>query len=289
VGAGLVLHPSLRSGDWLPERRAVIAALLLLVVLALVARARTATGRPHRIAAWLLAAGIALVVGGVGGDGVWGQRGTLGLMPGQARTHFDETGVEGQALGLRPFGFTVGLEGLRPGGGVALVGLGSDEPVVLSPRRAVSHGGFRFGSPRTVLTGGAARLRVGISGGDRDVIVELAPGRPAESGELRVALEEYFPDFALDEQRQPFTRSLEPRNPGAVLTVEGPRGRYRAFVLRSLPGVHRIEELDRSFALVGVDPERSVEIVVHREPLAALVLIGALLVLTAVVLETRTL
>ena len=237
----------------------------------------------------MLAGGALLVVAGVGGDGLLGHRGRLDLVPGQTRTHFDEVGVEGRALGLRPFGFSVGLEGLEPGGGVALVWSDSSESTVLTSERAIGHGGYRFGRPRTAPTGGAARLRVGISGGGGDVVVDLSPGRPTQAGELRVTLEEYYPDFALDEQRQPFSRSLEPRNPGAVLAVESPRGRFRAFVLRSMPGVHRVEELGRSFALIDVEPEMSVEIDVHQERLAPLLLLGALLVLAAVILETRSL
>ncbi|MCG6922431.1 MAG: hypothetical protein LJF15_15315 [Acidobacteria bacterium] len=284
--AALVLHPAVRTQEWLPVRPAAVAALLLLTALALVARALVAPG-PRRLAARLLAGGAVLVLAGVGGDGVLGHRGRFDLVPGQARTHFDEIGVEGRALGLRPFGFSVGLEGLEPAGGAALVWSDSSERAVLTTERAAGHGGYRFGRPRTVPTGGAARLRVGISGGGDDVIVDLAPGRPAQAGDLRVTLEEYYPDFALDEQRQPFTRSLEARNPGAVLLIESPRGSFRAFVLRSMPGVHRVEEIGRSFALIDVEPEMSVEIDVHREPLAALALLGALLVLAAVIVQTR--
>lgn len=264
-----------------------LAALLLFVVAALVVRARAATGS-RRLAAWLLAAGAVLVLAAVGADGLRGRQGTLSLVPGQARTHFDEIGPEGRSLGLRPLGFTIGLERSLPGGALALALPGEAEPVVLTPERAVSAGGFRFSRPRAVPTGAAARLRVGISGGGEDVTVDVTPGRPAQVGGLTIALEDYFPDFALDDQRQPFTRSREPRNPGAVLAVESPRGTFRVFVLRSMPGVHRIEPLDRSFALRAVEPEVSAEIEVHREPLAAVALLGALLALVGVALDRRT-
>ena len=103
--------------------------------------------------------------------------------------------------------------------------------------------------------------------------------------DLTIALEDYFPDFALDDQRHPFSRSREPRNPGALLAVESPRGPFRVFVLRSMPGVHRVEALDRSFALRAIEPEVSAEIAVHREPLAAVALVGTLLALAGVVLR----
>ena len=49
------------------------------------------------------------------------------------------------------------------------------------------------------------------------------------------------------------------------------------FVLGSMPGLHRVEELNRSFALVGVEPEVRVDIAVVREPAAAVALGGLLL------------
>jgi hypothetical protein len=286
VAAALVLHPATRSDQWLPARDAALAAALLLVAVALVARAFVASG-PRRLAAGLLAGGAVLALAAVGVNGVLGHRGTLDLVPGQGRTHFDELGLDGQALGLRPLGFTLGLEETLPGGAAALALPDRSEAVVLTARRAVGHGGFRFGRPRFSKTGAAARLRIAISGGGDDVIVDLVPGRPAPAGDLRLALEEYYPDFALDDQKRPFTRSLEPRNPGALLAVESPRGTFRAFVLRAMPGVHRIEEIGRSFALIAVDPETQVEVDVHREPLAEMALLGALLALVAVILESR--
>ena len=286
VAAAGLLHPAVRAEAWLPEHAAALAALLLLAAIAFVLRT-VAAPASRRLAAGLLAAGAVLAVGAVGAEGLRGHRGTLSLVPGQARTHFDEIGPDGRSLGLRPLGFSIGLEGSLPGGALALAVPGETRPVVLAPERAVSAGGFRFGRPRSAPTGVAARLRVGISGGGEDVTVDLAPGRPAQAGDLTLTLEDYFPDFALDEQRQPFTRSREPRNPGALLVVQGPQGTFRVFVLRSMPGVHRIEPLDRSFALRAVEPEVAAEIAVHREPLAAVVLLGALLALAGVVLGRR--
>ncbi len=282
--AGLLLHPAVRTAAWLPERSAVLAAVLLLTAVALGLRAVTAPA-PRRLAATALAVGAAFVVGALGVDGLRGHQGTLSLVPGQSRTHFEERDPEGRPLGLRPLGFAIGLDRSMPGAALALVLPGETETVVLTPDQAVSTGGFRFSRPRVVPTGGVARLRVGISGDGEDVTVDVAPGRPARAGDLTIALEDYFPDFALDDQRQPFSRSREPRNPGAILAVQSPRGPFRVFVLRSMPGVHRIEPLDRSFALRAVEPEVSAEIAVHREPLAAVALVGALLALAGVVLR----
>jgi hypothetical protein len=285
AAAALALHPALGTAGWLPQRDTVLAALLLLITIAFAWRAAAPPRRPGPV---LLAAGGLLLLGAVGADGVRGHRGTLSLVPGQARSHFDEIGPEGRSLGLRPLGFTLGLERTLPGATLALVLPGEDDTVLLTPGRAVSAGGYRFSRPRVVPTGSAARLRVGISGGGEDVIVDVVPGRPARVGDLTIALEEYFPDFALDDQRQPFTRSRVPRNPGAILAVTSPRGGFRVFVLRAMPGVHRVEDLDRSFALRAVEPELAAELQVHREPFAVVALLGTLLVLGGVILGRRT-
>ena len=283
VSGALILHPAVGSHAWLPQRDGVLAALALLITVALLARAATA---PRRLPTILLAAGATVVMVAVAGDGLRGHRGVLDLVAGQSRTHFDERTPDGRSLGLRPLGFPIGLQDVRPDGAVTLAFPG--ETAVLTSEAAVSAGGLRFGQPRAVPTGSASLLRVSVSGGGTDQIVEVAPGRPARAGDLTLTLEEYFPDFALDEQGQPFTRSREPRNPAALLSVQSAQGAHRVFVLQAMPGVHRLEPIDRSFALLGVEPEASVELQVRREPLALGALLGGLLVLTGVASRKRT-
>lgn len=283
VSGALILHPALGSRAWLPQRDGVLAALALLITVALLARAATA---PRRLPTILLAAGAAVVLVALAGDGLRGRRGVLDVVAGQSRTHFDEQTPDGRSLGLRPLGFPLGVQDVRPDGAVTLAFPG--ETAVLTSEAALSVGGLRFGRPRAVPTGSASLLRVSVSGGGADQIVEVAPGRPARAGDLTLALEEYFPDFALDEQQQPFTRSREPRNPAALLSVQSAQGTHRVFVLQAMPGVHRVEPIDRSFALLDVEPEASVELQVRREPLALGALLGGLLVLAGVASRKRT-
>jgi hypothetical protein len=269
----LTLHPALAAAAWLPAWRPLVAALTLLLLVGLVQRALSGTGGRGAPA---LAAGAALVTAAVAGDGLVGRSGRLSLLPGQGRGHFAETAPGGRPLGLRPLGFTVSLERARPE--VALVFSDSGAPVELTNQRAVSRGGFRFGQPRATPTGQAARLLIAVADGENTETTEIGPDRPGRVGDLAIALEEYFPDFALDERQHPFTRSAEPRNPAALLSVERAGQAFRVFVLQALPGLHNVEGLGRSFALVRTDPELTVEITVAREPLAPIGLVGAWLV-----------
>jgi hypothetical protein len=271
--AALALHPAAGASRLLPGQPAVLAALLLLAVLATAVRAAEAS--EQRLAATAMAAGAVVLVGALAVDGLRGHHGALTLTPGQSRANFDEEDAAGGSLGLRPFGFAVGAERVTDAG-VALAFSGRSAPTALTRARSVAFGGYRFASPRTRTTGGTARLRVAASDGVRELVADVAPGVPGRAGDLTVTLEQYFPDFALDERQQPFSRSAEPRNPAALLTIEKGGRAYRAFVLRSMPGVHRVEGLGLAFSLLEIEPERTAEIAVHREPAALLALVGAL-------------
>jgi hypothetical protein len=262
--AGIV-HPSLRAREWLPAASVVVSAVALLLVLGLWVRARADPG------ARLLGLGALFLLAAVGYDGVLGRRGSLTLIVGQAKSSFEEEGPGGRPLGLRPLGFEIGLARADPRvTALRLPSSAAEETVELTRERAVSRGGFRFGDPRAVPTGEVVRLRVAVQGGQGTREVDVTPGRPGLVEGLQIGLERYFPDFALDGKQQPFSRSSEPRNPAALLRVERDGKAWRVFVIRALPGVHRIEALDRSFSLTSVEPEVAVRMRVTRGPAAPL-------------------
>jgi hypothetical protein len=278
--AALALDPALHAERWLPGRELALVAVLLLALVGLVARALAPRGG-ERTAAWLVAAGAALVLAGVGLDGLRGRHGTVTLGLGQVVGNFDEAGPDGRSLGssLAPHPPTAGgVSLLLPHGTAELTG-----------RRAIAVGGFRLADPRVTATGGVARLRVAASDGRRTDVLEVTPDGPARAGDFVVSLEQYFPDFALDEKQQPFTRSLEPRNPAALLSVARGGPVHRAFVLQSMPGVHRVEPLGLSFSLLSVQPEQVVTIGVHRQPFALAALLGGLLLIVGVAVGARSL
>lgn len=269
-----LLHPALGAERWWAAD-VVRAALALLLPLSLFA-----SGGPRR---WL-ALPLAMVVAAAGYDSLRGHRGVLRLEPGGASQNFEEIGPRGRALGLRPLGFEVWLQRYEADRVVLGVGSRGDEAqLVVSPERAAAWGGFRIGSPRRVRTGDAAALRLSVSGPAGTDTVDLAPGRVTNAGDLQIAVEDYFPDFALDEKQRPFTRSSEPRNPAAVLQVKKGERAWRVFVIAALPRIHQPEGLDRSFSLVSVTPAESIELSVAREPAAPLAGTGLLLSAVAVV------
>ena len=290
AAAAVALHPALGAERLLPAYAALLAALLLLAVLALGARA--ASARERRAGAALVAAGAALLVGALAVDGILGHHGTLTLAAGQSQGNFDETAPDGRSVGLRPLGFPIGAERISTatGSSVARVALalpGRRAPLELTPDRSVAFGGYRFARLAGTTTGGVARLRVAASDGATTQVADVSPGAPGQAFGLTIGLEQYFPDFALDENRRPFSRSAEPRNPAALLTVERGGQAHRVFVLQSMPGIHRLEDLGLAFSLLGVEPERTVEIAVHREPAAVAALAGALLLAAGLALSLR--
>jgi hypothetical protein len=290
AAGAVVLHPALGLSRPTSAHAAALAALLLLAVAGLAARA--ASARERRAGAALAAAGAVILVAALAVDGVRGHHGTLALAPGQLQGNFDERAPGGRALGLRPLGFTIGAERVSTAGGssaprVALLLPGRRVPVDLTPDRAIAFGGYRFARPAASTTGRAARLRVAASDGAATEVADVAPGAPGRAFGLTIALEEYFPDFALDGARRPFSRSAEPRNPAALLTVQKGGEGHRVFVLQSMPGIHRVLDLGLAFSLLGVEPERTVAIDVHREPAAPAALAGALLLAAGVALVLR--
>ncbi len=277
----LALHPFLRSESWLPEHGVVLVVLLLLTVSALLART-AATPSPAKAADWLVAGGALLALLGVGLDGVRGRTGAVTLAVGQTTGNFDETGPNGRSLGLRPLGFPIGVDTVTSSGVVLTRPDGGTGE--LTRERALRLGGFWFADPRVRATGGVARMRIAASDGRRTDVAEIVPDRPARLRDFVVTLEQYFPDFALDERQEPLTRSLEPNNPGALLQVDHDGRSHRVFVLQSAPGVHRVEPLGVAFSLLEVEPERSVAIRVHRQPFAILAAVGGLLLMAGIVL-----
>jgi cytochrome c biogenesis protein len=127
---------------------------------------------------------------------------------------------------------------------------------------------------------------VAVTGGGATQEAEIRPDVPGKAFDLEISVERYFPDFALDAKQQPYSKSNEPRNPAALLEVDRAGKRYRVFVLQSMPGLHRVDEIGRSFALLSVEPDLTAEIAVHREPAAPLALLGAVVVAIGVGIGT---
>jgi hypothetical protein len=270
------LHPAVRLHDHLPEGPVVFAALCLLLACSLVIHA-VASGWPARIGTL----GALALLAGLAADGARGHQGHLTLLPGQGTNRYEEKARRGNAAALRPLGFEALL--VRSAPDRAVISFGPDrEEAEITPARAASHGGLRFGNPVQSPTGDVLGLTVVLDEGGKTRSVELTPDHPGRSGDLDLHIERYFPDFALDERQQPFTRSHEPRNPAALLRVTRAGRVFRVFVIRSYPGLHQVADLGISFGLSAVLPEAAVRLDVFREPFAAVLGAGGLLLLTAV-------
>jgi hypothetical protein len=272
------LHPRLRVGLGADEPASLlVASLSLLLTLAYVLRGLGNVGLGRR----LLGLGALALVTGLALDGARAHRGLLTLDEGQTKNNFEEQGAGGRALGLRPFGFELKLTGVT--GSVATLERRRDGArITVTASRAASLGPFRFADPQLIPTGQARRLTVTTSDESGTRSAEVSPGEPGRLGDLEIELERYFPDFALDDHQQPFTRSPHSRNPAALLRVRRGERAFRVFVIRSMPGLHQVPELHQSFGLGDVTPELSAQLRVAEEPAAPLVGMAALLVLAGV-------
>jgi hypothetical protein len=175
---------------------------------------------------------------------------------------------------------------VRASGSRATLALPEGGEVTATASRAVRVGSFRLGDPRLHPSGAASSLTINVTDASGTQAVQLSEG-PARLGDLELELERYFPDFALDERQQPFSRSAHSRNPAALLRVRRGEKTSRVFVIRSMPGLHEVAELGKSFALAAVEPEISVHLKVAQEPFAPTLAAGALALLVAVGLGRR--
>ena len=270
------VHPGLPFGFPASEAGTIaVAAVALLLALAYVARALHAG-----LAEGVQALAAVALVAGLAFDGARAHRGLLTVEIGRAKNTFEEEGADGRALGLRPLGSQVQL--VRASGAQASLALPDGREVTVTPSRAVRVGSFRLGDPRLHPSGAAASVTVNVTDDAGAHTVELSDGHPGRLGDVEVELERYFPDFALDERQQPFSRSVHSRNPAALLRVRRGERTFRVFVIRSMPGLHQVAELGKSFALTAVEPEVSVHLRVAQEPFAPILVAGALALLAAV-------
>ena len=257
------LHPALPSA--LHPPLAATSALALLLVASLFAGPPDAASR-------LVGVGALAVALALGYDGLRGHRGTMTLEAGEGTQSFEEEGPEGRSLGLRPLGFGVILQGVDPDGTAVLKA--GDGAITVRRAKAAAHGGFRFGLAARRRSAEPSALRIAVAGPRGSSMVEVRPGAPAEADGLRIAVDQYYPDFALDEKQQPYTRSAEPRNPAALLRVTRGEQSWRVFVIRAMPGIHQPEGLDQVLSLIDVVASQGVTVHVSREPGAAVVLAG---------------
>jgi hypothetical protein len=277
-------HPAAALERW-PAARAIVPALALLLLVSLLARALRGT-----LAERVIAAGALLTLGALGADALRGHAGALTLATGQGTRSFEEEGPGGQQLGLRPLGFALRLDRLEASGETVLgAGFddGMDSSLRVGPRQAAAFGGLRFGDPRRIATGRARAFTLGVSGASGLQRVVLGPGMTARAADAEIALEQYFPDFALDANRNPFSRSAEALNPAVLLSVRRGGRSFRVFVIRALPGIHRVEGLDLSFSLLGVEADQAVRLRVTQAPAAPLIAAGLVVAALGLALALR--
>jgi hypothetical protein len=281
----LLSHPAAAGvrGDETGRLLLPLAALLFLTCALL--RAFHAPA-PERLSATLVALGVALGVAALGYDAVRGHEGRLELAPGGGAVAFEERAPTGTASGLRPLGFDLRLT--RLAGDVATLVAETDPPqtVELVRGRAARVEALRLAFAERVST---VRITIGLAQEGRPTQeVEITAGDGAEVSGLFIELERYFPDFALDADNNPFSRSEVPRNPAALLSIHAGERQHRVFVIRALPGLHQVPELPFTFTLNAVAADERLGLAVHEQPAAPLAAAALLLAALGLALGRRS-
>ena len=99
-----------------------------------------------------------------------------------------------------------------------------------------------------------------------------------------------FPELAIDDQGQPYSRSAEFRNPAALLQVSRGDRTWPVFVLRSVSGpqeFNQIPELGWTFGLTSMAADPRLMLGVHQEPAALAAAVGLAFALAGLALGLR--
>jgi hypothetical protein len=277
-------HPAFDLSTLGSSAPLALPLLALLFALAVVLAARAGG-----LAAGLIALGITLALAATGYDALRGRSGRLTLRPEQGTQTFEEEGPGGAVLGLRPLGFDLRLEKMAADGAtLAISGPAGVRPAVsITPRQAVAEGGLRLGWREY---DDAPLLALSLSRGADRLDFELSGTAPASVDGAAIQLVRHFPDFAMDARNQPYSRSAEFRNPGALLEVRRDGRTWPVFVLGSVSGpqqFNQITALDWTFDLASMTREQRLSLGVHREPAGLAVAVGVGLALVGLALRLR--
>lgn len=120
--------------------------------------------------------------------------------------------------------------------------------------------------------------------------IRLRVGETAtlEAENLRITASHFYPDFALDENNRPTTRSLEPSNPAAWIDVkEGEETVFSDWVFAKFPDfarMHSTRETDLSIELHDVQAPHYSVLQVARDPGVGLIWVGCALLMAGLFL-----
>ncbi len=95
---------------------------------------------------------------------------------------------------------------------------------------------------------------------------------------VRLQLQQVYPDFAMDEQRRPFSQSNQPRNPVAAVRVFLPGGDSRlAYLFKLRPDLKTVQDLPLDLAFTGLDSLQYTGLQVVHDPGVWVIWVGCTL------------
>ncbi|MEI6126320.1 MAG: cytochrome c biogenesis protein ResB, partial [Pseudomonadota bacterium] len=133
--------------------------------------------------------------------------------------------------------------------------------------------------------GGEVILRVSSNDNPQGREYRASPGKSfrIENSDAEVWLDDFVPDFAMNEQGKPFSRSDQPRNPAVSLRVlRSGKETQRSWVFKNYPDFHKKSSESYEFKLIDCTPREYTGLQVTRDPGVLFVWTGCLLLVAGI-------
>ena len=136
-------------------------------------------------------------------------------------------------------------------------------------------------------TGKAGRMKVTVTSRDgtksKTYTIPLRGVTDMEEFGLKMKVESFLPDFAMNDQNKPFSKSRQPNNPAALVALVLPDGNtQRTWLFKNFPDFHGLKEVDFSLRFADYESQQYTGLQVAYDPGVWVVWLGCTLMVIGV-------